>query len=144
MHQTGEGNLPFNNVPEGTKEVNIFHDIDSPLLSGGKLIKEGKYTLVFGRKNAHVVKGQTGEVVKAIMKQAKEKNSDDVVITVPFNKKNTNMEDQFNWTSQTIIQYCQQCPSNTIKRDTVRLSTSSSRLDSEENVVTSNHRRILH
>ena len=87
MHQTGEGNLPFNNVPEGTKEVNIFHDIDSPLLSGGQLIKEGKYTLVFGRKNAHVVKGQTGEVVKAIMKQAKEKNSDDVVITVPFNKK---------------------------------------------------------
>ena len=50
MNQIGEGNLPFENVPEGTKEVNIFNDIHSPLLSGGKFVKEGKCTLVFGKK----------------------------------------------------------------------------------------------
>ena len=87
MHQMGEGKLPFNNVLEGTDEFNIFHDIHSPLLSGRKFVKEGKCTLVFGRKNAHVVKGQTGGLVKKIMKQVEEKNSDDIVMTVPFDKK---------------------------------------------------------
>ena len=87
MNQIGEGELPFINVPEGTKEVNIFHDIHSSLLSGGKFVKEGKWTLVFGRKNTHVVKRQTGELVKEIMKQADEKNSDDIVMTVSFDEK---------------------------------------------------------
>ena len=87
MHQTGEGKLPFINVPKGTNEVNIFHDMHSPLLSGIKSVNEGKFTLVFGRKNAYVVKGRTGELVKKIMKQVEEKNSDDIVMTVPFNKK---------------------------------------------------------
>ena len=57
----GEGKLPLDNVLEGIKEVNIFHDMHSPLLRGGTFVKQGKYTLVFGRKNTHVVKGQTGE-----------------------------------------------------------------------------------
>ena len=87
IHQMEEGKLPSNNVPEGTDEVNIFHDMNSPLLSGRKFVKEGKCTLVFRRKNAHVVKGQTGELVREIMKQAEEKNSDDIVMTVPFDKK---------------------------------------------------------
>ena len=52
INQIGEGKLPVDNVLEGTKEVNIFHDMHSPLLSGGKFVKEGKYTLVFGRKNS--------------------------------------------------------------------------------------------
>ena len=34
-----------------------------------------------------MVKGQTRELVKEIRKQAEEKNSDDIVITVPFDKK---------------------------------------------------------
>ena len=63
MDQIGKGKLPFDNIPEGTKEVNIFNDIHSSLLSGGKFVKEEKCTLVFGRKNAHMVKGQTGELV---------------------------------------------------------------------------------
>ena len=87
MHQTGEGKLPFDNMPKGTNAVNIFHNMHLPLLSGGRFVKLGKCTLVFGRKNAHVVKEQTGELVKKIMKQAEEKNSDDIVMTVPFDKK---------------------------------------------------------
>ena len=60
MYKTGEGKLPFDNIPKGTDAVNIFHNMHSPLLSGGKFVKEGKCTIVFGRKNAHVVKGRTG------------------------------------------------------------------------------------
>ena len=58
-----------------------------PHLSGRKVVKEGKCTLVFGRKNAHIVKVRTGELVKKITKQAEEKNSDDIVMIVPFDKK---------------------------------------------------------
>ena len=85
--QTREGKLLFDNVPEGTEEVNIFHNMHSPLLSSGKFVKEGKCTLVFGRKNVHVIKGRTVELVKEIMKQAKEKNSNDIVMTVSFDEK---------------------------------------------------------
>ena len=87
MQQKGEGKLPFNNIPDGTDAGNVFHKIHSPLLSGRKIFKKGKCTLVFGSKNSHMVKGQTGELVKKIMKQAEEKNCDDIVMTVPFNKK---------------------------------------------------------
>ena len=41
MHQKGEGKLPFNNVPEGTDAVNLFHKMHSPLLSGGTLSRKG-------------------------------------------------------------------------------------------------------
>ena len=34
-----------------------------------------------------MVKGQTGELVKETMRQAKEKNSNDIVMTVPFDEK---------------------------------------------------------
>ena len=87
MHQTGERKLPFNNVPEGTDAVNVFHNMHSPLLSGEKFVKERKCTLVFGRKNAHVVKRRTGELIKKITKQVEEKNSDDIVMTFPFDEK---------------------------------------------------------
>ena len=56
----------------------------SPVLRGGKFIKEGKCTLLFGQKNMHVVKGRTGELVKEILKQAKEKNSNHITTTVSF------------------------------------------------------------
>ena len=44
MHQIGEGKLLFNNIPEGTNAINIFHKMHSPLLSGGTFVKEGKCT----------------------------------------------------------------------------------------------------
>ena len=87
MNQTGKGKLPFDNLPEGTRNVKIFNDMHSPLLSGGVFVTEGDCTLVFGRENAHILKGKTGEVVKAIMKQAEKTNSDDIVMTVPFDEK---------------------------------------------------------
>ena len=67
--------------------MKLFHDMHSSLLNGGKFVKEEICTLVFGRKNAHVVKRRTGKLIKEIMKQAKEKNSNDIVMTVPFDEK---------------------------------------------------------
>ena len=64
MSQTGKGKLPFDNLPKGTEDVKLFHDMNSPLLSGGKFVKEGKCTLVFRRKNAHIAKGRTEELVQ--------------------------------------------------------------------------------
>lgn len=87
MQQKGVAKLPFDNLPTGTDAVEIFHKIHSPLLGGGKFVKEGKCTLVFGRKNAHIVKGETGKLVQRIIKQAEEKNKDDIVMTVPFDEK---------------------------------------------------------
>ena len=95
MHQKAKAKLPFDNLPKGTDAVSIFHKMHSPLLSGGVFVKEGDCTLVFGRKNAHIVKGQTGELVKAIMKQAEAKNSNDIVMTVPFDGKNAHVENGF-------------------------------------------------
>ena len=42
---------------------------------------------MFGQKNTHIVMGRTGKLLKEIMKQAKENNSDDIVVIVSFDEK---------------------------------------------------------
>ena len=42
---------------------------------------------MFGRENAHVVQGRTGELVQQIIKQAEDKNNNDIVMTIPFDEK---------------------------------------------------------
>ena len=117
----------------------------SPLLSGGKFAKEGKCTFVFGRKNAHVIKGRKGELVKEMMKQTKEENSSDIVMTVPFDEKTLTWKTNSTGQAKPLFNIAsKQCTSNPIKSGTVRLSTSSSRLSNEENMVTSNQGRIFH
>ena len=64
MYQIGEGKFSFNSIIEGNDAVNSFYNMHSPLFSGKRFVKEGKCTLVFGRKDAHVVKGRTGELIK--------------------------------------------------------------------------------
>ena len=68
----------------------------SPLLSGGTFVKEDKCTLVFGRENVHIVQGRTGELVQYIIKQAEEKNKDDIVMTVPFDGKTLTLKTDAN------------------------------------------------
>ena len=41
LSQTGEGELPFDNVPKGTEDIQLFNDMHSPLLSGRKFFKKG-------------------------------------------------------------------------------------------------------
>ena len=41
LSQTGEGELPFDKIPERTEDVQLFDDMHSPLISGGKFVKKG-------------------------------------------------------------------------------------------------------
>ena len=59
LSQIGKRKLPFNNVPEATKEIKLFHNMHLPLLRGGEFVVEGKCVLVFRQKNTHIIKGRT-------------------------------------------------------------------------------------
>ena len=85
MSQTEEGELPFDNILAGAEDVQLFENMHSPLLSDGKFVQ--KCTLVFGRKHAHIVKGPTGELIKEIMKNAEQEDSNNIVLSVPFDEK---------------------------------------------------------
>ena len=52
MQQTAEGELPFDNIPDGAKDAQIFKKMQKPLISGGKLVTNGANT-VFDVPNAH-------------------------------------------------------------------------------------------
>ena len=86
LSQTREEELPFHNGPKGTEDVQIFNDMHSPLLSGGNFFKKG-CILVFGQKNLHIIKEQTGELIQQIMKKAEQEDSDDIVMKVPFDEQ---------------------------------------------------------
>ena len=60
MSQTAAGKLPFDNIPVGAEDVQVFENMHSPLLSGGKLVEKG-CELVFNTPNAHVLRGTTGK-----------------------------------------------------------------------------------
>ena len=38
MKQLAAGELPFDNIPAGAEDVQVFDHMHSPLLSGGKLL----------------------------------------------------------------------------------------------------------
>ena len=63
MSQTVEGKLSFDNIPAGAEDVQLFENMHSPLLSGGKFVEKG-CTLVFDTPNKHDVKGRTGDKIK--------------------------------------------------------------------------------
>ena len=86
ISQTEEEILPFDNIPTGAEDVQLFENMHSPLISGGKFVKKG-CTLVFGRENAHIFKGKTGEIIKRIITKAEGKDSIDIVMTVPFDER---------------------------------------------------------
>ena len=56
MHQTEEGQLPFDRLPKGAQEVQIFDKMHSPLISGGKAVQNG-CQLIFDKPNAHIISG---------------------------------------------------------------------------------------
>ena len=62
MSQTEEGTLPFNNIPEGADDVQLFENMHSPLISVGKFVKKG-CTLVFNQPNAHVINGKADNII---------------------------------------------------------------------------------
>ena len=86
MSQTEEGELPFDNIPAGAEDVQMFENMHSPLLSGRKFVEKG-CTLVFDTPNAHVVNGRTGDKIQKIIADAEHKENDDIVMTVPFDRR---------------------------------------------------------
>ena len=66
MTQIEEGELPFNNIPEGAKDVQLFENMNSPLLSGGKFVKND-CNIVFDTPDAHILTGETKEAVRSMI-----------------------------------------------------------------------------
>ena len=83
MKQQAEGELPFDNIPDGAKDVQIFEHMQKPLISGGKLVTNGA-NIVFDVPNAHVITGKTKEAIQKIIQAAEAENEDDILMTVPF------------------------------------------------------------
>ena len=71
MRQTKEGELPFDQLPKGAQNVQIFDNMHSPLLSAGKTVQNG-CQLVFDKSNAHILSGNTRTKINNIIKTAEE------------------------------------------------------------------------
>ena len=66
MKQQAEGELPFDNIPDGAKDVQIFEHMQKPLISGGKLVTNGA-NIVFDVPDAHVTTDETKEAIRKII-----------------------------------------------------------------------------
>ena len=83
MKQQAEGELPFDKIPDGAKDVQIFEDMQKQLISGGKLVTNG-VNIVFDVPNAHLITRKTKEAIRKIIRAAEAENEDDIIMTVPF------------------------------------------------------------
>ena len=83
MTQVEEGELPFDKLPTNANDVQIFDHMNVPLISGGKLVTND-CNIVFDTPNAHVLTGETKDMVRQIIADAENNESDDILMTVPF------------------------------------------------------------
>ena len=83
MSQTAAGEFPSDNIPLGAEDVQLFGNMHSLLLSGGKFVEKG-CMLVFDTPNAHILKGKTGDRIKKIVSEAEHEENNAIVMTVPF------------------------------------------------------------
>ena len=86
MDQSAAGALPFEKIPAGAEDVQVFDHMHTPLLSGGKFVEKG-CIFVFDTPNAHILKGRTGGRIKKIISEAEQDENDDIVMTVPFDQQ---------------------------------------------------------
>ena len=87
MAQTGKGELPFDRIPPAASDVQTFNDMNAPLLSTGKLVRDGDAIVVMDKPDAHVVTGNTKTTIQNIVKIAATTNPDDIMLKVPFNEQ---------------------------------------------------------
>ena len=69
MQQTAKGKLPFAKLPKAAQDVELFNDMHTPLLSGGKAVENG-CQLVFDKPNAHILRGETSAQIRNIIQRA--------------------------------------------------------------------------
>ena len=63
MKHQAEGELSFAKIPKGAKDVQIFENMQKPLISSGKLVTNGA-NIVFDVPNVHVITGEAKEVIQ--------------------------------------------------------------------------------
>ena len=85
MNQTGAGTLPFERIRPEAADVQLFESMQSPLLSTGKLSRDGGSTVVCDIPAATVLSGRTQNAVRRIITEAQQDpDNDDILMTVPF------------------------------------------------------------
>ena len=86
MDQTGAGTLPFKRIRPAAADVQLFDSMQSPLLSTGKLSRDGGSTVVCDIiPAATVLSGRTQKAVRRIITEAQQDpDNDDILMTVPF------------------------------------------------------------
>ena len=85
MNQTGAGTLPFERIRPAAADVQLFESMQSPLLSTGKLTRDGGSTVVCDIPAATVLSGRTQNAVRRIITEAQQDpDNDDILMTVPF------------------------------------------------------------
>ena len=83
MSQVAAAEVPFDKIPSGAKDMQLFEHMHTPLLSGGKLV-ENDCNIMFDKPHATVLQGATKERIRNIIAEAEEEAPDDIVMTVPF------------------------------------------------------------
>ena len=61
--------------------------MNAPLLSTGKLVKNGDAVVVMDKPDAHVITGNTKTTIQNIIEIAAKTNPDDIMLKVPFNER---------------------------------------------------------
>ena len=67
--------------------MQTFDDMNAPLLSTGKLVKDGDAIVVMDKPDTHVITGNTKTTIQNIVKIAATSNPDDIMLKVPFNEQ---------------------------------------------------------
>ena len=83
MSQVAAAEVPFDKIPPGAKDMQLFEHMHTPLLSGGKLV-ENDCNIMFDKPHATVLQGATKEKIWNIIAEAEEEAPDDIIMTVPF------------------------------------------------------------
>jgi hypothetical protein len=82
MIQVEEGKLPFDRLPTAANDVQVFPNMQGPLIGCGKLATNG-CGIWFDNENGSVVSGATKNKIKAIIATS----GDDLLLAAPFDNQ---------------------------------------------------------
>ena len=82
MQQIEEGELPFDRLPSTATDVQVFPNMQSPLIGCGKLATNG-CGIWFDNEKGSVISGTTKDKIKAIIRTA----GDDLLLAAPFDNQ---------------------------------------------------------
>ena len=83
IQQKEKGNFPFDNVLTGADDVQLFEHMQKPSLSDRTFVCN-RCNIVFNIPNAHILTGETKEVIRNIINDAATATNEDILMTVPL------------------------------------------------------------